>query len=58
MIYGGSSKHLTLKQKERKKLIEELSPLAKRGNRKALRKLKDLDYVIFNGVNLRKMFPD
>lgn len=58
MIRGGNLKHLTLKQKERKKLIEELSPLAKRGNRKALRKLKNLDYVVFNGINLRKMFPD
>lgn len=53
-----SSIRLTMEQKERKKLIRELSPLARQGDRRALRKLKELGYVVFNKVDLRKMFPD
>lgn len=57
MTYCGS-RRLTIEQKERKRLVKELSPLARQGDRRALRGLKKLGYVVFNGVDLRKMFPD
>ena len=57
MTYFGS-RQLTIDQKKRKELVKELSPPARQGDRRALRKLKELGYIVFNRIDLRKMFPD
>lgn len=57
MTYLSSIK-LTIEQKKRRELIRELSLPARQGDRRALRELKKLGYIVFNRIDLRKMFPD